>query len=174
MTKIDEMYPTRCPVWWARRGLVELERSEPGVTGRLVMIRIWKESIESKGIAKLFQFFEKIMFKITKGPKELRRPLDDMNSLLWELSDGSRKFDEICKIMDEVFAEHISPVEERTAIALRQFESLGFLIMLQEKFDKSWPNGPGIKDPRHPLPESDEKLELDINPQGDEISEWSN
>ena len=110
MTQIKEIYPTRCPVWWARRGLVELNINESGVTGRLVVIRIWKESIESGFVGRFFQFFERIMFKITKGPKELRRTLDDMNSLLWELSDGSRNFSEICKIMDEVFAEHISPV----------------------------------------------------------------
>ena len=173
MDEFKEMYPTRCPVWWARRGLVELKRDDLGVTGRLVVIRMWKESIESKGIAKLFQFFEKIMFKITKGPRELRRTLDDMNSLLWELSDGSRTFNEICQIMDEIFAEHISPVEERTAIALRQFETLGFLVMLKEKFDGSWPNGPGINIPNNPLPDPAEKLELDITPNGNEVSKWN-
>ena len=74
--------------------------------------------------------------------------------------------------MDEVFQEHISPVEERTAIALRQFESLGFLLMLKEKFDCSWPNGPGIIDPKNPLPEVEKKLELDVTLHGNENSQW--
>ena len=142
MSELKNIYPTRTPVWWARRGFVELNRNEPGVTGRLVVIRIWKESKNVKGFARIFNLLENLMFKITKGPKDLRRNLDDMNSLLWELCDGSRNFEEICKVMDEVFQEHISPVEERTAIALRQFESLGFLLMLKEKFDGSWPTGP--------------------------------
>ena len=74
--------------------------------------------------------------------------------------------------MDEVFAEHISPVEERTAIALKQFESLGFLLMLNDKFDGSWPNGPGVKDPKNPLPKADEKLGLDVTLYGNENSTW--
>jgi len=170
MSELSNLYPTRCPIWWARRGLIELNLEERGVTGRLIVIRIWKENNQIKGIGKILNFFEKIMFKITKGPRELRRPLDDMNSLLWELCDGSRNFSEICKIMDEVFAEHISPVEERTAIALRQFESLGILILLKEKFDQSWPNGPGVNDPNNPLPEPDSKLELDWEPLDGEVS----
>ena len=44
MEELKKIYPTRTPVWWARRGLVELNRDELGVTGRLVVIRIWKES----------------------------------------------------------------------------------------------------------------------------------
>ena len=167
---LNNLYPTRTPVWWARRGLVELNMNIKGVTGRLIVIRIWKEFPESKGIGKIFQLLEKLMFKITKGTKVLRRPLDDMNSLLWELSDGSRKFSEICKIMDEVFAEHISPVEERTAIALKQFESLGFIVMLKNKFDKSWPNGPGVEKSTNPLPEPNPKLGLDWIPLEGEIS----
>ncbi|CAI8210681.1 MAG: Uncharacterised protein [Methanobacteriota archaeon] len=170
MEELAEMYPTRCPVWWARRGLVEIKTNETGVTGRLVVIRIWKENNQRKGLGKFFNYLEKILFKMTKGPRDLRRPLDDMNSLLWELCDGSRNFSQICKIMDEVFTEHISPVEERTAIALRQFESLGFLIILKQKFDKSWPNGPGVQDPNNPLPEPNSELGLDVNPLEGEIS----
>ena len=172
MSELKNIYPTRTPVWWARRGFVELNRNEPGVTGRLIVIRIWKESKNVKGFARIFNLLENLMFKITKGPKDLRRNLDDMNSLLWELCDGSRTFEEICKVMDEVFQEHISPVEERTAIALRQFESLGFLLMLKEKFDGSWPTGPGIIDPKKPLPEVEKKLELDLTLHGNEKSEW--
>ena len=161
---LSEFYPTRTPVWWARRGLVELDLDEPGVTGRLIVIRIWKEFHNLRGFRKIFQNLEKLMFKITGGPKVLRRPLDDMNSLLWELSNGFRTFREICKILDDVFAEHIHPVEERTAMALRQFESLGFIVMLKEKFDQSWLNGPGLNNLENPLPDPDPKLGLDWSP----------
>ena len=172
MDELSKHYPTRTPVWWARRGLIELKNEHPGVTGRLVLIRIWKEFPKTKGIAKIFQKLERIMFKLTNGPRVLRRPLDDMNSLLWELSDGSRTFEEICEILDDVFAEHINPVKERTAIALKQLESLGFLVMLKNKFDNGWPNGPGVKNKKNPLPDPDEKLELDTTPHDNENSSW--
>ena len=28
MEELAEMYPTRCPIWWARRGLVEIKTAE--------------------------------------------------------------------------------------------------------------------------------------------------
>ena len=71
MSELKNIYPTRTPVWWTRRGFVELNRNEPGgVTGRLIVIRIWKESKNVKGFARIFNLLENLMFKITKGPKD--------------------------------------------------------------------------------------------------------
>ena len=44
--------------------------------------------------------------------------------------------------------------------------------MLKEKFDGSWPTGPGIIDPKKPLPDVEKKLELDLTLHGNENSEW--
>ena len=111
----------------------------------------------------MYNMLEELMFRMTKGPRILRRPLDEMNSLLWELCDGSRDFLEICDIMDRVFQEEIAPVKERTNAALMQFESLGFLKVLDEPFDGGWPIGPGTSPLGQKLPEADQSLELDTN-----------
>jgi len=67
--------------------------------------------------------------RITNASKELRRPLDDMNSLLWELMDGTRKLDYINNLMDSTFHERIAPVEERVEASLANMMSLGLVVV---------------------------------------------
>ena len=83
---LAQQYPCRVPVWWGRHGSVEQDSELIGVSGRLVTLRI----------AKNFKRYERWLAKILRAPKELRRPLDRMNSVLWELCDGSRTFEAIC------------------------------------------------------------------------------
>ena len=97
---LAQQYPCRVPVWWGRHGEIERDSSEIGVSGRLVTLRISKN----------FRRFEGLMAKILRAPKELRRPLDRMNSTLWELCDGSRTFTRICTEMNHLFKEEIAPV----------------------------------------------------------------
>lgn len=127
-------YPVRAPVWWGRRGDEFNHPDLPGVSGRFVVI-IHRKS---------FRRFEKILAKILKAPKELRRPLDDMNSLLWELCDGHRTFEEIVSLMDATFDEKVAPARERTEAALRHLGERGFILFSRSEFEKSWPTGPGI------------------------------
>ena len=97
---LAQQYPCRLPVWWGRHGEVEKDPMKSGVSGRLVVLRIPKQ----------FRRFEGVLARLLKAPKEIRRPLDRMNSMLWELCDGSRTFVEICSVLDEVFKEEIAPV----------------------------------------------------------------
>ena len=71
-----------------------------------------------------------------------------MNSLLWELSDGSRTFSEICRVMDEVFREEIAPVMQRTAAAIGLFQRNNLALMLEEPLNRRWTVGPG-QTPEH-------------------------
>ncbi len=100
------------------------------------------------------------MAKIFRAPKELRRPLDDMNSLLWELCDGTRSFEELCDVMDTTFNERIAPVVERTEAALTRFNQLGLIGLSKSPYDGEWERGPGF-DPSGELLPPDEKLNLE-------------
>ena len=81
-------FPIRAPVWWGRRGEPRPHPELPGVSGRFILLCH----------AKSFRRFEGILAKLLRAPKDLRRPLDEMNSLLWELSNGHRTFEEIVEI----------------------------------------------------------------------------
>ena len=147
---LAQQYPCRVPVWWGRHGSVERDSEVTGVSGRLVTLRI----------AKNFKRYEKWLAKILRAPKELRRPLDRMNSVLWELCDGTRTFEEICVLMDSTFNERIAPVSERTTAALTRFNQLGLIGLSKSPYDGEWERGPGF-DPSGELLPPDEKLNLE-------------
>lgn len=150
MKELEGAYPVRLPVWWGRRGAAGPHPELKGVTGRFIVIRHPKK----------FKRFEGVIAKLLRAPKELRRPLDDMNSLLWELCDGTRSFVEICDFLDTTFHERIAPVEERTAAAITRLNQLGLIGLSQKPFDGEWECGPGI-DPSGELDAPDEKLNLE-------------
>ena len=67
---------------------------------------------------KKFGRIEKIVHRILGGSKFLRRPMDPLMTIVWELCDGTNSFEEICNHLDVTFKEEIAPVEERTCTAL--------------------------------------------------------
>ncbi len=150
MSDLNGAYPVRLPVWWGRRGAAGPHPELDGVTGRFVVIRHPKK----------FKRFEGFLAKIMRAPKELRRPLDDMNSLLWELCDGTRSFEEICDLLDATFHERIAPVNERTTAAITRLNQLGLIGLSPKPFDGKWERGPGI-DPSGELEEPHANLNLD-------------
>lgn len=150
MPEIDEAFPVRLPVWWGRRGAAGPHPELPGVTGRFVVIRH----------AKRFGRLEGLLARLFRAPGELRRPLDDMNSLLWELCDGTRDFSTLCRLLDDTFHERIAPVEERTAAALARLNQLGLVGLSTTSFEGDWPLGPGI-DPSGDLEPPDPRLDLE-------------
>jgi len=150
MNELEGAYPVRLPVWWARRGAAGPHPELEGVTGRFIVIRHPKR----------FRKFEGLLARLLRAPKELRRPLDDLNSLLWELCDGTRSFEEICILMDSTFHERISPVVDRTTAALTRLNQLSLIGLSMKPYDGEWERGPG-HDPRGDLPPPDERLELD-------------
>ena len=64
--------------------------------------------------------------------------MDDMNSVLWELLDGTIQFREICHIMDATFHERISPADERVRASVNQLVSDGLIIVRQTPFKGEW------------------------------------
>tara|TARA_B110000003_G_scaffold175691_1_gene175189 strand:- start:2722 stop:3093 length:372 start_codon:yes stop_codon:yes gene_type:complete len=116
-------FPIRLPVNWYTKEPIGKHPDLPGITGKRVIIVIEKK----------FNLFEKIFAKLFKAPDKLERPLDDMNSLFWELIDGSRTFDEICDIMDNTFHERIAPVSERLNSSLINLINLNLAIIIDKK-----------------------------------------
>lgn len=137
----QDSYPTRAPVWWGRRGPAGPHPEESGCTGRMILIRH----------PKVLSKFESIIARITRAPKELRRPLDDMNSLLWELMDGTRTLGQINHLMDSTFHERIAPVEERVEASITNMISLGLVVMRTSPISGQWDTS-ALYDPNHSLP----------------------
>tara|TARA_Y100001968_G_scaffold300809_1_gene312580 strand:+ start:635 stop:1093 length:459 start_codon:yes stop_codon:yes gene_type:complete len=148
--ELEGSYPVRLPVWWGRRGAAGPHPELEGVTGRFVVIRHPKK----------FRRFEQFIARILRAPKELRRPLDDMNSLLWELCDGTRTYEEICQLLDNTFHERIAPVRERTGAAITRFNQLGLIGLSHKPFEGEWEHGTGI-DPSGELEDPDASLNLE-------------
>ncbi|MCH1539906.1 MAG: hypothetical protein L7S56_00500 [Candidatus Poseidonia sp.] len=134
-------YPCRLPVWWARHGSVHKDPNERGVSGRKIILQIVKN----------FKKFERWVAKILRAPKILRRPLDQMNSTLWELCDGSRTFAEICVVMNEMYQEEIAPVIARTSVAVSLLSSHNLMVVLEEPLNQRWRVGPGLIPEYHEL-----------------------
>lgn len=135
---LNEQYPIRMPVYWGYRG--ESKRSLPmsGISGREVVIVIEKTPTK----------LERLLMRIFKGPGVLQIPLREKNSILWQLCDGSKTFTEICEIMDSVFNEDISPVIQRTALALEQLKEKRLLILVEDPRDVVWSTEPLQINPR--------------------------
>ena len=118
-----QSYPIRLPVEWYTKDPIGKHPDLPGVTGKKVVIVIDKK----------FNSIEKIIVKLFRNSKILERPLDDMNSLFWELIDGTRTFDEICDIMDSTFHERIAPVYERLEASLTNFINLNLAVVVEKR-----------------------------------------
>ena len=135
---LSNQYPCRTPVWWARVGVVQKNPSLRGVSGRNIVMRIPKQ----------FGRIEGWFASVLRAPREVRRPLDTMNSMLWELCDGSRTFGEVCSIMNDIFHEEIAPVMQRTATAIGLLQRNNLMLMLDEPLNGRWIIGPG-RTPEH-------------------------
>ena len=145
-------YPCRLPVWWGFYGEITIHPPIKGISGRCVILRIQKR----------FSKLEKILAKILRAPKEVRRPLDAKNSMLWQLADGSRKFEEICEILDSLYHEDIAPVIHRTTAGLNLLKSNNLLTILENKFTGKWNISSGETPPNQELEALDETLGIII------------
>jgi len=124
----SDSYPTRAPVEWHTIGEIGPHPQIEGITGKQVIIMIEKQT---KG-------FEGMVSKLFNAPRKLKRPLDDLNSLFWELMDGSRDLKTIVQIMDSTFHERIAPVSDRLSASLVNFLKLNLIVLLESEFDNSW------------------------------------
>ena len=128
-------YPVRAKVYWGRHPRTDSDSMSMPVTGRRVVIIQLKQ----------FRRLERLASKILGGRSTLRRPLDEMMSAVWELSDGSRTFEEICINLDELFEEEVAPVEARTAAAIELLARTGSIEVLTRPFGGTWNTGPGLQ-----------------------------
>jgi len=147
-----DKYPCRLPVWWGNVGEIGAHPDIKGVTGRKVVLRIEKK----------FTRIERLMAKLFRAPREVRRPLDSMNSLLWELCDGTKTFEEICSYLDLTFHEDIAPVVERTKRGIDSLKNQNLVTVLDLPFTGKWDIKRGIVPVNQTLTELDPKLNIDI------------
>ena len=119
----SKFIPTRLPVNWEYRGEPGVHPEIEGITGRNVVFLIEKR----------FTRFEKVLAKILRAPKIVKRPMHYTQSMLWELMDGTRTFEEICIVMDSLYHEDVAPVEERVKAYLEVFVRLNVATVLKFK-----------------------------------------
>lgn len=121
--KIDPgIFPTRAPSNWElgqSYGEVSPTMDLFGISNRQVVITIEKN----------FSFIEGLIARILRAPANLRRPLDQLNSGLWQLMDGTRSLGEIAEAMEECFEEAIIPSEERCSASILILEELNLVIL---------------------------------------------
>ena len=149
---LKDKYPCRLPVWWGNIGDVCAHPKVSGVTGKRVVLRIEKR----------FTRIERLMAKVLRAPKEVRRPLDSMNSLLWELCNGKNTFEEICNYLDSTFHEDIAPVVERTKRGLEQLKRQNLVALLDSPFENKWEIKRGITPINQTLGPLDSALNINI------------
>ena len=147
-----KMYPTRLPVWWCRTGESKSHPDLEGVTGKTVILRFEKK----------FGRIERIAAKLFRAPKELRRPLLDKNSVLWELCNGKRTFEEICQHMSETYHEEVSPVVHRTQAGLQVFINLNVLRLVSDSTSVNWNTKPGHIPPNQQLDDVTFEVDLEV------------
>ena len=126
--------PVRLPVWWCRTGDSGPHPDVSGCTGKTIVLRF------EKTFGRIEQFFATLM----RAPRELRRPLLDKNSVLWELCNGQRTFAEVCNHMNSTFHEDVSPVVHRTHAGIQRFINLQVMRFVDKTEDIDWETGPGV------------------------------
>ena len=85
-----------------------------------------------------------------------------MNSLLWELSDGTRDFQTIVHHLNQAYEEEATPVIERSTAAVRGFVALGVMKLMPSDGEVPWSTEPGL------VPSGQS-----IEPKGPDMDQWS-
>jgi hypothetical protein len=98
------IYPVRSPVEWEYRD------------NRIILEY-------PKNLSK----FERKLKKVLGGPENIRRPLDEVGTLLWELSDGEHSLLEIFIAEQKSFRERVEPVDRIVGGLLETMIKLGLL-----------------------------------------------
>jgi hypothetical protein len=76
---------------------------------------------------KNFNKLEERLHKIIKGPETIKRPLDEVGTLLWEMSDGDHDLVDIYLAQQERFHERVEPVDKVVGGLLETMLKLGLL-----------------------------------------------
>ncbi|MGA0330923.1 MAG: hypothetical protein ACO3NJ_06055 [Candidatus Poseidoniaceae archaeon] len=146
-------YPVRLPVWWCRTGESGPHPDVDGCTGKRIVLRFEKN----------FGRIERIFAKLMRAPHELRRPLLDKNSVLWELCNGQRTFTEVCQHMNATFHEEVSPVVHRTHAGIQVLIGLNVMKFVDKVEDVQWDTIPGtVPEGQNLLPEVAFEADIEI------------
>ena len=81
--------------------------------------------------------------------------------MLWQLCDGTRKFEQICSILDSLYHEDISPVIHRTAAGINLLKEK-FVDNIDETFTEKWSIGQGITPQNQTLKTLDDSLGITV------------
>ena len=106
------------------RGEVEWRNSE---SGNVIILQKKKLSRIEEKIANFLN-----------APKEVKRELDEMNSKLWLLMDGSNTLLEIVNEMEKTFTEQIIPANERIMKSIGNFVNLGLVRIVKSGIVPDW------------------------------------
>jgi hypothetical protein len=82
---------------------------------------------------KKFSRFESLLSNILKSPKILKRPLDNLNSQLWILMDGTNNIGNLISKMESLFQEEIIPAENRINKSIVTFLDLRLITIITTK-----------------------------------------
>ena len=112
--------PIRLPCLWEHGisyGTVDSILEDHGISDKQVVIFIEKD----------FNRLERLLSKLTRAPILLRRPLDRLNSALWDLIDGNRPLSQIIEIMEDCYNEEIIPARQRCLESISQLIKLNLV-----------------------------------------------
>ena len=78
---------------------------------------------------KNFNRFERFLHRFLGGPTVIKRPLDRVGTLLWEMSDGNHSLEEIYLEEQRRFHERVEPVEKVVGGLLEVMLKLGLMVL---------------------------------------------
>jgi hypothetical protein len=86
-----------------------------------------------------FNRFERKLHSIIGGPADIKRPLDDVGTLLWKMSDGTNDLISIYTAEQEAFRERVEPVDKVVGGLLETMLALGLMRLEYRDEDEGWP-----------------------------------
>ncbi len=98
----------------------------------LYPVRAEVDTFEQDGLIVLeypkdFNRFERFLHRFLGGPTTIKRPLDDVGSFLWEMSDGTHSLLEIYKAEQGRFHERVEPLDKIVGGLLEILLKLGLM-----------------------------------------------
>ena len=82
---------------------------------------------------KVFTRLEGWIFRRLGGVEDIRRPLDEMGTDIWNLCDGEHNVGEICKIMHDKYGEDLEPVAPRCWTFVKMLSDRNLVLILHKK-----------------------------------------
>lgn len=128
---------------------MELESLDPKTRMLLSVIPKRNEAVEWEerdGLVVLtypknFTRLERFLHKRLGGPGDIRRPLDDKGTFIWNMCDGNHNVQEICQDTYSKFKEDIEPVMKRVWGFLEKLLELHLITIETEESEDEKKNG---------------------------------